>query len=538
MMSASKDASVDRFDFVVIGGGSAGCILAAELSSDPAVRVLLLEAGDAAEQNPETLRADGYKDAFINERLMFERFSAPQPGCGDRRLFMGSGRGIGGSGAINAMVYTRGSEADFDEWPASWRWKDVAPVFDALEARLRPRRREPTAFTEACIAAAEHAGFRRKDDLNDGDLGGVLGYEWMNFEGEARRSSYVSFLREERGRPNLRIVTGATAHRIVLDGRRAVGVEYAVGAEHRRVAVTRELVLAAGALETPKLLLLSGIGAGEALRRRGLPSLVESSEVGRNLHDHPNVQLFFRGARELDCNYPQLYGFHRANAESRLPPGQSDTCYVFYPARSSFREGLLKLLPAIALPEALYASTSLPALMRGAISTAFDREIVSRFVARMWGIVVILGKPKSRGSVDVASSDPTRPARIDPAYFADPEDMETMLRGVALARRIAASDPMSPWGRDELMPGIMGRSGRALETFIRKNVMTTYHYAGTCRMGEDAGAVVDTRLRLRGVENVRVADASVMPSAPVSALNAPSMMIGLRASRFLREERR
>jgi choline dehydrogenase len=297
-------------------------------------------------------------------------------------------------------------------------------------------------------------------------------------------------------------------------------------------------VLSAGALETPKLLLLSGVGPGEVLRRRGLPSLAEVPEVGQNLHDHPNVQLFFRGAREVDCNYPQLYGFHRVGRSGRLPEGQADTCYVFYPARSSFREGMLKLLPAIALPEPLYTETALPELMRSAIASAFERGVVSRFVKRMWGIVVILGKPKSRGSVEVESRDPSRPARIDPAYFADPEDMETMIDGVALARRMASARAMEPWGQSELMPGPMGRSDKALASFIRKNVMTTYHYAGTCRMGEDARAVVDTRLRLRGLENVRIADASVMPTAPVSALNAPSMMIGLRAAKMIREERR
>ncbi len=536
MMAPSNGDSDARFDYVVVGGGSSGCVVAAELAADPSVSVLLLEDGDSADQNPETLRADGYKDAFINPRLMFERFSTPQRGGGDRRLFMGSGRGLGGSGAINAMVYTRGAEADFAEWPEGWRWRDVVPHFEALEERLRVRRREATEFTEACIESAIDAGFRRKADLNDGDLSGVLGYEWMNFDGVSRRSSYVSFLKERLGQPNLRVVTGARAHRIVFEGRRAKAIEWSLDRSLGRARIGRELVLSSGALETPKLLMLSGVGPGESLRRRGLPSLVEAPNVGKNLHDHPNVQVFFRGRRDIDCNYPQLYGFHRANEATSLPKGQSDSCYVFYPARSSFREGLIKLLPSIALPEALYAMDGPRSFVRGAIATLFDRDLVQRFVERLWGIVVILGKPKSRGSVDVASSDPSKPALVDPAYFADPEDMQTMLQAVDLARRIAR--PMTQWGNDEIMPGLMGRSPEALESFIRKNVMTTYHYAGTCRMGDDASSVVDTRLKLRGVDNVRVADASVIPTAPVSALNAPSMLIGLRASRFIREERR
>ncbi|HXV37915.1 MAG TPA: GMC family oxidoreductase N-terminal domain-containing protein, partial [Myxococcota bacterium] len=195
-----------EFDYVVVGAGSAGCIVAAELAADPACSVLLLEAGDPAESHPETLRADGYKDAFANDRLISERFSVPQRGCAGRRVFLGSGRGMGGSGSVNGMVYTRGAREDFEEWPTGWRWDDVAPDFTALEARLRVRRREPTEFTQACVAAAEAAGFRHALDLNAGDLSRVLGYEWMNFEGDARRSSYVAFL-EGRARENLEIGT-------------------------------------------------------------------------------------------------------------------------------------------------------------------------------------------------------------------------------------------------------------------------------------------------------------------------------------------
>jgi choline dehydrogenase len=257
--------------------------------------------------------------------------------------------------------------------------------------------------------------------------------------------------------------------------------------------------------------------------------------VGENLHDHPNIQLFFRGRRDVDCHYPQLYGFHRARPQSELREGQSDTCYVFYPARSSFREGLMRMLPAMTLSPTLYHDTPIPQLMRHAIGGTFKSKQVRNFVARMYGIVVILGKPQSRGTVRLRSSNPKDGALLDPAYFTEPEDMQTLLAGVHLGRRIAAADPLAQWGNTELMPGRWVRSEKRLQSFIEKNVMTTYHYAGTCRMGEDERAVLDPQLRVRGVRGLRVADASAIPYTPVSAMNAPSMLIGYRAARFIRQ---
>ncbi|MCB9592752.1 MAG: GMC family oxidoreductase [Sandaracinaceae bacterium] len=528
----------ETYDYVVVGGGSSGCVAAAELSEDPSVRVLLLEAGDTSEAHPETLRADGYKDAFANDALMKERFSVHDERWGSRRLFMGSGRGIGGSGAINAMVYTRGAELDFDEWPRAWRWGEVTRDYEAIEARLRPRPRPPTEFTETCLDAAEAAGFTRKADLNDGDLGGVLGYEHMNYEGDDRRNSYVAFLRPALDRPNLDVRTGASVHRLVVGPRRVEGVRYEHDGALIEARASREVLMCAGALETPRLLMLSGIGPGRALRRVGLPSLFDVPGVGENLHDHPNVCVFFRGGRDVDCSHPQLYGFHRANPDSDLPPAMSDTCYVFYPARSSLREAMIRILPGLVLPEPLYDVGALPKAVRGGVDLAFRAGGLRAQVKKVFGIVVILGKPKSRGRVTLSSPDPKAPARIDPGYFADPEDMETMLKGVARARRVAGAAPLAAWGNREIFPGPLGQSDAALEGWIRKNVMTTYHYAGTCAMGDQGASVADDRLRVRGVEGLRIADAAAIPVTPVSALNAPSMLVGYRAARFASEERR
>jgi choline dehydrogenase-like flavoprotein len=241
-------------DYVVIGGGSAGCVVAGELSA-AGHTVALLEAGDPAEEHPETLRADGYKDAFINDALMHERFTTRQTGCGSRRLFAGTGRGMGGSGAINAMVYTRGAREDFDEFGDGWRWADVVPHFEAVERALDVRRRAPTSFTEACIRAAEETGFRRKEDLNDGDLRDVLGYEWMNYRGDERRNAYVAFVKD-RPSARLELYTRTTATRLDVgaDGDVRGVFGRGPGGEVHFVA-RREIVVCLGALASPALLL-------------------------------------------------------------------------------------------------------------------------------------------------------------------------------------------------------------------------------------------------------------------------------------------
>lgn len=522
----------ETFDYVVLGGGSAGCVAAGELArGNAAVRVLVLEAGPAAEAHPETLSAEGYKYAFANDAVMWERFTVPQRHSGDQRFFVGTGSVSGGSGSVNGMVYTRGAVQDYAQWPEGWRWTDVVPDFERLEATLRPRRRPPTRWSEACISAAVANGFRRADDLNDGDLGNVIGYEWMSYEGDRRRSSYVAFVKDAAA-PNLVFRNGARVHRIVFDERkRAIAVEYEWEGARHQVGIGREVLLAAGALETPKLLMLSGIGPGQGLRACGITPLLEAPAIGQNLHDHPNVPLFFVSRGHVDCQYPQLYSFHRTRQDADLPEGQSDTCYVFWPAPSAMKQAMQRMLPGKVLPPGLYDGP-LKSAIRGSLDLAFGIGAVNRIVDHLYGIVVILGKPLSRGSVRLGGADPKTPAIVDPAYFSEAGDMQTMVEGIKLARRMSKSGGLGAWRSQELMPGPWNQSDEALAKWVGKNAITTYHFAGTAKMGASPSAPVDTRLRLRGVTGVRIADASVVPFTPVSAMNAPSMLVGLRAARY------
>jgi choline dehydrogenase len=530
---SSRLGQVTAYEYVIVGGGSAGCIVAAELAKH--ARVLLLESGPPAEEHPETLIASGYKDAFINDAVMGERFTVRQTGAARQRVFAGTGTVMGGSGSVNGMVYTRGSRLDYAEWPEGWRWDDLQTDFLTLEKVLRPNRRPATEWTEACISAAVANGFSRKEDLNDGDLSNVIGYEWMSYENEDRRSSYVSFIKDAGAQPNLTILTGARAHRLLFDAdQRATGVEYEHEGARATAEVKREVILSAGALESAKLLMLSGVGPAEHLRELSIDVVADRPSIGTGLHDHPNVPVFFKADRDIDCYFPQLYSFYRTNPATALPKEQSDTCYVFWPAPSAMRQMTQRMLPPMVVPQLFYGRRS-RAFVRSLVGLAFKSRALQRFTDRLFGIILILGKPKSRGTLRLSSRDAAKQALIDPAYYSDPEDLDTMVRGVRIARQIGSSAGLAEWGARELRPGKRTRSDKALARYVRKNTITTYHFAGTCAMGTRDDAAVDTQLRVRGVRGVRVADASAIPVTPVSALNAPSMLIGYRCAKMIQE---
>ncbi len=528
-------AAIESFDYIVVGGGSAGCVVAARLAEEGDGSVLLLECGQTAYEHPEVLSADGFKLAFANDATMWDRMSVKQADCGNRKIYAGSGRGLGGSGSVNGMVYTRGDKLDFAQWPRNWHWDEVAPCFDALEQRLDIHRRGPSGFTTAAINAAQGVGFVQKDGLNDGSLCGYIGYNDMNFRDSERRSSYTAYLyHREAELERLTIRTEAVAQRILFDGtRNAVAVEYLHAGILHTARIRRELILTAGALETPKLLMLSGVGPREELLKFQIPVVLDSPAIGENLQDHPSVCVFYRGRKPVDFHYPQVYGFNRVNEALDLPEQQADTCFVLLSLGSVLKYTLLRMVPVMALPGKLYQNRLLKAAVRSLVKLVCKLPLVERYASKVYGLVVILGKPLSRGAVRLNSSDPADPAAIDLAYYRESRDMDTMIAGVHLVTQMAEQAGLREWGNSLMSKAAISRERPKLEKWIKTGTITVFHYSGTCSMGEDAGSPVDTELRVRGLGNVRVADASVVPVVPVSALNAPSMMIGYRAAGFI-----
>lgn len=527
----------EQFDFVIVGAGSAGCALAGRLSEDPGTRVALLEAGGSDASMLINMPA-GIAQILPpenNNALNWGYWTEPQKQLNGRRLYWPRGKALGGSSSINGMVYIRGHSSDYDRWAQAgctgWGWSDVLPFFLKAEDSDRgasewhgsggplstTRRMLPHVLNGAFIEAAVQAGWPRTDDFNGAQFEGAGAYD-STIKGGQRWSAARAYLTPEvKRRPNLKIITGALAERVLFEGRRAVGVQYSGGQSVRGARV----LLCGGAINSPQLLMLSGLGPAAHLKAHGIEVVADRAQVGENLQDHLDVLVQWKASQPITLNGNSSPLVKVAAALNWIFRKEGNASYMptATGAFVSTREGL-------AAPDIQIHFMPVKGNAHGV--GGLDAE-------HGYQMHVCQVRPESRGTIRLASADPTAHPAIDPNYLSAPEDVETITKGVEIARRIGRQAALKPYNAGEVWPG-EGVEGAAVLEKLRAWGETIYHPVGTCRMGADADAVTDIGLRVNGVEGLMVVDASVMPWLVSGNTNAPTIMIAEKAAAALRAE--
>ncbi|MDH5264102.1 MAG: choline dehydrogenase [Betaproteobacteria bacterium] len=519
-------------DFVVVGAGTAGCALAARLSENGRHSVLLLEAGPKDDYLWIHIPI-GYGKTMFHPVYNWRFETEPDPGMNGRRIYWPRGRCLGGSSSINGLIYIRGQHEDYDHWAAlgndGWAWKDVLPYFRKLESNSRgPSElhggdgpiscsdiRGRHELIEALIAGAGSLGVPRNDDFNGERQEGVGYYQLFTRKGW-RSSTAVAYLKPARGRPNLRVETGAHATRVLFEGTRATGVEYVQHGRTKVARAAREVILAAGALQSPQLLQLSGVGPAPLLREHGIAVVADRPGVGANLQDHLQLRLVFKCTKAITTNDDLASWWRSAKI------GLQWLLLREGPLAIGINQGGLftRVLPESTRPDIQFHIATLSADLAGAKPHPFSGFTLS----------VCQLRPGSRGTVRIKSADPFLPPAMVPNYLSAEEDRRCAVEAVKYARRLAATPAVAPYVREEYRPGPGVGSDAEILDWCRGNGATIFHPSGTCRMGSDAMAVVDSKLRAIGVAGLRVVDCSVMPTLVSGNTNAPVAMIAERAS--------
>lgn len=518
------------YDYIIVGAGSAGCVLANRLSLDPDVRVLLLEAGPR-DWHPFIHMPAGIAKLVGRKGVNWDYSTEAEPHLAGRRLWWPRGKVLGGSSSINAMCYVRGHARDYDEWvrmgATGWGWDEVLPWFRHAEANTRGADafhgdggplhvadlRYGNPLSAVFLEAANEAGFARNADFNGASQDGFGWYQVTQKNG-ARCSSAVAYLAPVRNRPNLTVVTGALARRVVMEGGRATGVQYSVGRRAFCEGASREVILCGGAINSPQLLMLSGIGPAAQLRRHGIDVVLDHAEVGANLQDHLDICTLQRCTQRVTYDRLSDVAVALRYYTTRGGPGSSNVAESGGFVRSHLAED------------------ERPDLQFHFVPAQLDDHGRNRLPGDGYTLHVCALRPRSRGRLALASADAGDKPRIHANYLGDPEgfDLATMREGLRLSREILSQPAFAPFRGEEIFPGGQVRGQAELDAFIRRKAETIYHPTGTCRMGSDATAVVDPNLRVQGIEGLRVVDASVMPRLVGGNTNAPTIMIAERAA--------
>jgi choline dehydrogenase len=538
MQEKAREATSPQFDYIIVGAGSAGCVLANRLTASGKYRVLLLEAG-GHDRHVWIHIPLGYGKLFDNAKVNWLYKTEPEPELNNRQIIQPRGKVLGGSSSINGLLYIRGQHEDYDHWRqlgnTGWAFKDVLPYFRRAEDQQRGADDlhgvggplavsdvcEPHPLCDAFIEAALQSGYPRNDDFNGPNQEGA-GYFQLTTKNGRRWSTAVGYLRPARNRANLKVVCDAFTTRVLFSGRRAVGVEYRQGGSLHTAYADGEVILSGGAFNSPQLLQLSGVGPAKLLRDYGIAVVADMPGVGADLQDHLQIRIQYRCTQPITMNDVINHWRHRYTAGLRYLLSRKGLLTI----GAGYAAAFIRTRPELATPDVQIHFLIFSADAAGAALHPF-----SGFMASVCQL-----RPESRGFVHIKSSDPMMPPAIQPHYLATQLDRDTVVDGLKALRRIMNQPVMRKYIAEELAPGEACVSDADLLAFARATATTVYHPTSTCRMGSDPTAVVDERLRVRGLESLRVVDASIMPTVVSGNTNAAAVMIGEKGSDMILQD--